>query len=614
MTKYLLSIVLLIIWSSDIYGQICDGNLGENIFLDGDFGSGAANIPFIDPQIAPGYIYQRVPPPDDGFYTITNNTTFWGSFAQNWDNIKDNSSDPNGYMMVVNASFEPGIFYEKEVNGLCENTLYVVSADVYNLVNEIRPNISFQLDGVTLYESGNVPYNRMWNTYGFTFSTQSNQTSVTLTIRNNAPGGQGNDLALDNITFRPCGPEALILPTEIENICEDGNPVDLEATVLGDQYTTPVFQWQQSFDEGLTWSDIPGATNQVYTHTQLSAGFYYYRYQLANDPLNLLNSKCRVISNVKIVNVVPKFYTIVDTICTGLSFALGENNYEDSGIYQDSLLSSLGCDSIVTLDLTVVPDSGIELLLDITDPSCFDGNDGSINVNEVNQAATPYVIAVNGVENSDNGSLVDLQSGDYTYLITDRFGCQLETTATLINPDPFTVDIGIDQTIDLGDDLVVNPIYSFPPASIQWGSSPVIECNGDCDLLTLAVTESQILTLTATSLNGCITMDTINIIVDPVRKVYFPNAFSPNKDGINEAFTIFGQPGNVERIEDLKIYDRWGNLLFQREDFLPNEVELGWDGTDGVRNVEAGVYTYAVRIRFADKQTVVYRGDLTLLR
>ena len=614
MTKYLLSIVLLIIWSSDIYGQICDGNLGENIFLDGDFGSGAANIPFIDPQIAPGYIYQRVPPPDDGFYTITNNTTFWGSFAQNWDNIKDNSSDPNGYMMVVNASFEPGIFYEKEVNGLCENTLYVVSADVYNLVNEIRPNISFQLDGVTLYESGNVPYNRMWNTYGFTFSTQSNQTSVTLTIRNNAPGGQGNDLALDNITFRPCGPEALILPTEIENICEDGNPVDLEATVLGDQYTTPVFQWQQSFDEGLTWSDIPGATNQVYTHTQLSAGFYYYRYQLANDPLNLLNSKCRVISNVKIVNVVPKFYTIVDTICTGLSFALGENNYEDSGIYQDSLLSSLGCDSIVTLDLTVVPDSGIELLLDITDPSCFDGNDGSINVNEVNQAATPYVIAVNGVENSDNGSLVDLQSGDYTYLITDRFGCQLETTATLINPDPFTVDIGIDQTIDLGDDLVVNPIYSFPPASIQWGSSPVIDCNGDCDLLTLAVTESQILTLTATSLNGCITMDTINIIVDPVRKVYFPNAFSPNKDGINEAFTIFGQPGNVERIEDLKIYDRWGNLLFQREDFLPNEVELGWDGTDGVRNVEAGVYTYAVRIRFADKQTVVYRGDLTLLR
>ena len=614
MTKFLLPILFFVVFMDAIYGQICDGNLGENIFLDGDFGSGAANVPFIDPQIAPGYIYQRVPPPDDGFYTITNNTTFWGSFAQNWDNIKDNSSDPNGYMMVVNASFEPGIFYEKEVNGLCENTLYVVSADVYNLVNEIRPNISFQLDGVTLYESGNVPYNRMWNTYGFTFSTQPNQTSVTLTIRNNAPGGQGNDLALDNITFRPCGPEALILPTEIENICEDGSPIDLEATVLGDQYTTPVFQWQQSFDEGLTWSDIPGATDQVYTHTQLSAGFYYYRYQLANDPLNLLNSKCRVISNVKIVNVVPKFYTIVDTICTGLSFALGETNYEDSGIYQDSLLSSLGCDSIVTLNLTVVPDSGIELLLDITDPSCFDGNDGSINVNEVNQAAMPYVIAVNGVENSDNGSLVDLQSGDYTYLITDRFGCQLETTATLINPDPFNVDIGIDQTIELGDDLVVNPIYSFPPASIQWGSGPVIDCNGDCDLLTLLVTESQLLTFTATSLNGCITMDTINVIVDPVRKVYFPNAFSPNKDGINETFTIFGQPGNVERIEDLKIYDRWGNLLFQRDDFSPNQVELGWDGTDGARNVEAGVYTYAVRIRFADNQTLVYRGDLTLVR
>jgi hypothetical protein len=54
---------------------------------------------------------------------------------------------------------------------------------------------------------------------------------VSLSLRNNAPGGIGNDLALDNITFRPCGPLAQILPEEIESICEDGMPIDLEATI-----------------------------------------------------------------------------------------------------------------------------------------------------------------------------------------------------------------------------------------------------------------------------------------------------------------------------------------------------------------------------------------------
>ena len=327
--RIVITILILIIGiTHSLYGQICEGNLGENIFTEGDFGTGASNVLLPNPQIAPGYNYQTSPPPNDGFYTITNNTSSWGSFANTfWANIGDNSTDPNGYMMVVNASYDPGLFYQQEVTGLCENTQYVFSADIFNLIfpanNMILPNVSFLINGVEVYSTGGVPENGIWNTYGFTFATEPGQTSVTLSLANNAPGGFGNDLALDNITFRPCGPEALILPMDIANICEDGSPIDLEATILGDQYETPQVQWQQSFDEGMTWEDIPGANDLSYTHTNLAAGFYYYRYLLANDPGNLLNSKCRVVSNVKVVHVVPKFYTIVDTLCEGLSFFFG---------------------------------------------------------------------------------------------------------------------------------------------------------------------------------------------------------------------------------------------------------------------------------------------------
>jgi len=84
--------------------------------------------------------------------------------------------------MVVNASNSPGLFYEQTVTGLCENTLYEFSADIINLIrigiaNHIEPNVSFLLNGVELFSTGNIPSTDSWNTYGFTFSTQVGQQS-----------------------------------------------------------------------------------------------------------------------------------------------------------------------------------------------------------------------------------------------------------------------------------------------------------------------------------------------------------------------------------------------------------------------------------------------------
>ncbi len=72
----------------------------------------------------------------------------------------------------------------------------------------IKPNVSFLLDGQEIHSSGDVPEDEEWHTYGFTFTTDPGQFSLTLSLQNNAPGGNGNDLAIDNISFHPCGPEA----------------------------------------------------------------------------------------------------------------------------------------------------------------------------------------------------------------------------------------------------------------------------------------------------------------------------------------------------------------------------------------------------------------------
>jgi hypothetical protein len=322
--------------------QFCTGTLGDNIFPEGDFGSGSANLLSPDPGIAPGYNYTFNVPPIDGQYVVTNNTANW-SLWPSWLAIGDNSADPNGYMMVVNASFAPGLFYEQTVSGLCENTLYEFSADIINLIktgtfDHIDPDVSFLLDGVVLFSTGNIPKTETWTTYGFTFTTAPGQQSLTLSLQNNAPGGNGNDLAIDNISFRACGPETMVLPAPaITHLCEDTPPIELEALIIGNQYVNPAFQWQQSFDQGVTWIDIPGATGDTYTPPSLVAGVYFFRFLVADGTGNLSAENCRVNSDIKVINVIPTETLLTDTICDGSSLMIGDSIYSSSGMYMDTL-------------------------------------------------------------------------------------------------------------------------------------------------------------------------------------------------------------------------------------------------------------------------------------
>src|SRR4030095_11769044 len=276
---------------------LCTGNLGDNIFISGDFGSGAANVFPSNPGLAPGFIYTLQPPPDDGEYTLTNDMSKWPFVFPSWIKIGDNSPDPNGYMMVINASYTPGVFYEQTIDNLCENTLYEFSADVINIIEigglgYIFPNVSFLIDDVELYTTGSIPEDEKWQTYGFTFITGPGQSSVKLTLKNNAPGGIGNDLALDNISFRPCGPVSSVSISPVGRICANTLYPILTAHIDAD---TGALQWQISLDTGFVWNDISGAIDRTYQINLLTSGIYYFRYLYSTTLSNLTNSKCRIV-------------------------------------------------------------------------------------------------------------------------------------------------------------------------------------------------------------------------------------------------------------------------------------------------------------------------------
>ena len=621
---YIVTLIIALSFPFTAHTQFCTGTLGDNIFTEGNFGNGSANLLSPDPGIALGYNYTFNVPPVDGQYVITNNTGSWGGLYGTWLPIGDNSNDPTGYMMVVNASNEPGIFYEQMVSGLCENTLYEFSADIINLIkvgtpDHIDPDVSFLLDGVEFFSTGNIPESNEWMTYGFTFTTGmgAGSESLTLSLRNNAPGGNGNDLAIDNISFRACGPEITILPEEIViNLCEENSSNELEATILGSQYANPAFQWQQSFDEGMSWEDIVGATGNSYTHPQSPSGIYTYRILVADGISNLASDKCRVNSEIRTINVVPKETMQADTICDGLTLTIGNSTYSETGIYLDTFTNFLGCDSILITDLTVQGAANFSADFVVTQP-CQNTATGSISVENINSGTPPFNFIFEGMDFGTTTLFPDLAGGEtYSVIIEDDIGCTFEMPVLVENLSELILDLGEDQTIELGEIVNITPSYNFTPSDFNWQTISPIECLNfaDCDELSLQPIVSQQVRLDLFTDAGCSISDSIFIELIDVRKAWLPNAFSPNDDGINDAFTVFGKIPNVEMVEELKIFDRWGALVFSNENFLPNILQNGWDGTFNGKIAADGVYIYTATVRFIDAELVRYSGDVLLMK
>ncbi|MEM8901240.1 MAG: hypothetical protein AAGC85_24225, partial [Bacteroidota bacterium] len=355
-----------------IQGQCSEGK-GENVFPQGNFGrvetgdtwvGRTTNFDGVDRPTE--FFISEVPAgvttynyglngfnqsyPDDGYYVLANNTfgmtpgTYFSNstnqMEDNWISIEDNSPDKNGYMMIVNAGYEPGIFYQGVVQDLCGGNVYEFTVDMINIFSPHSqnpgnmPNISFILAPANtplgdlrnmpaIYDTGDILNDATWRTYGFNFTLPPGETEYLLAIRNNAPGGNGNDLAIDNISFRLCGSSIRIDPVDNTPLVCGQSTVDLEVTSLGN--INPAFvQWQISQDSGYTWADIPMAENLTYEVGSANS-VDQYRIKAADIEANLDKAACSLISNVLSFEVEnTEFLSVsVDTsICPGESVQL----------------------------------------------------------------------------------------------------------------------------------------------------------------------------------------------------------------------------------------------------------------------------------------------------
>jgi len=358
---------------------ICSNSIGTNAIsaeFNGTFGSGKNRNRGASGSVPTGYTYQIFSSgsPGDYYYGIGNNTSIQTGYTTTnnwpkpdaahrvfslWDIIGDHTGaadliagnpaadtvdNPNaGYMLVINASYKTDTAFTYTVSGLCSNTYYELSAWIRNICSRcgsdsigrgsttagyiptapgdssgVYPNLTFGINGLDCYSTGYINYTGRWIKKGFTYLTGPSQTSFTLTIRNNAPGGGGNDWAIDDIAIATCTPNLTLVPSGNANVCE-GNQVDISCKVRCFSPNYINWLWEKSTDGGVTWAftGVSGTGNPTlvdgeYEYTAAYPSFLgttsdhlnKYRIRIGSTVSNLNSADCSFTGVITIVILV----------------------------------------------------------------------------------------------------------------------------------------------------------------------------------------------------------------------------------------------------------------------------------------------------------------------
>jgi gliding motility-associated-like protein len=638
LTKLLLCILLIlaiIIIPKPVEAQLCQGSLGDPV-VNITFGAGT-NPGQPLKAATTSYSFKSADCPDDGFYTITNSTTT--CFNNTWHSLpRDHTGNPNGYFMLVNASFQPSAFYIDTVKGLCGGTTYEFAAWIINVMKpqgSILPNITFTIETTsgTVLQTYNtrdieITTSPQWKQYGFYFATPANTSAVVLRMVNNTIGGIGNDLALDDITFRPCGPKVTSQMDggiTSKEICEGDQTIFTFNSSITSGYSNPTYQWQVSTNGGTSWTDILGATSTSYTRQPTGPGVYQYRLAAAQSG-NISAASCRVASELVTINVnarpEPNASTN-DPACEGdtlrLTAADGGAAYVWTG--PDGFTSSL---QNPVISKTTTAHSGKYYVTMTIPPGCSNIDSTEAIFNKVPVASAGSDISIcegtsatlrgNGdgtyswspahsVSNANSATTIASPRDTTNYILTVSNGqCKGYDTASVFVWKKPTANAGPDQKIYEGDTVQLSGTAGGTGVSYAW--TPAYRINNNT-ILNPVVRPSFDFTYTlkVASPMGCGTASD-NVFIRVYRRISIPNAFSPNNDGINDTWDIVHL--NTYPEASISVFNRNGQKVYESMGYAKQ-----WDGRYNGAPLPVGTYYYVIDLKNAWKP---FSGWVMILR
>ena len=626
--KLFLSIVCIVI-ALQTHAQTCTGSLGDPV-INQDFGSGTGQGPALAAGITT-LTYTNSNCPQDGQYTISNNLSGANNCHVTWQNVvTDHTGNPNGYMMIINASAQPSIFFTQTANNLCPNTTYEFSSYILNLITLAasgpgvsEPNIVFSIEtasGQVLAtdNTGVIPStsNPQWNKYGVFFTTPANVTDVVVKMTNVAPGGNGNDLILDDITFRACGPIiasgfASISGSASQQLCEGSTAnYSLRAGVIGNN--NPAYQWQTNNGNG--WTDLSGETANSYNAFFIDAipGVYQYRVAVGNSS-NISSVNCRVYSQpltvtVTALPVVPPIPP--QTLCYGSTLQLtasGGTSYIWSGpnlpptsvnplIINNVSAANSGTYKVQAFDANNCASAPVQTIITVTpqitaaiskDTTICAGE--SVQLNASGGLYYEWIPSI-GLNNSSIPNPVAAPSVTTTYHVTISNGGCVDTTksVTITVNQPPVANAGSDLTIFEGQAVRLNGSDSGDKIiSTTWTPATALS---DPGILTPIASPRDSITYTLTVVSQNCGIAISKVFVAVFKKITIPNTFSPNNDGINDIWDIKALV--TYPACSVVIYNRYGQKVYQSTGY-----PKPWDGTSNNSPLPEGTYYYIIDLK-----------------
>jgi gliding motility-associated-like protein len=283
-----------------------------------------------------------------------------------------------------------------------------------------------------------------------------------------------------------------------------------------------------------------------------------------------------------------------------------------AGTYFVTITDGNGCVFSEDITLAETPEFSIGFI--VSQPDCFDAQAGSIEVDQQG-GIEPIRYSIDGINFQASPLFDDLSGGTYEITAFDANDCEVKEIIWLNVPLHVNVELGDNMIIVPGDTVIIEAIVNVPYdslASILWTGL----ANPDCpNCLTQPVVPiiTTTYSVTVSTHDGCTDEDEMTLFIERNNDIFIPNIFTPNGDGINDEIVISGGR-DVERIISFLIYDRWGNVVFEGNDFSPNDSSISWDGTFENERMNPGVFAYRIIIDLAGGQQTIVFGDITLIR
>lgn len=281
------------------------------------------------------------------------------------------------------------------------------------------------------------------------------------------------------------------------------------------------------------------------------------------------------------------------------------------GDYLVSVKDANNC--LTSISATVAPANSDEFVVETDSTTCFGDiyMDGSIIITSVFVGNDFYTYSLNGVDYRDYGRFDSLAHGDYIVMVKSKNDCESTLLATVYEPAKLEAQITPNLLqLELGESAIVNTTHNGKfDVQYAWFPADGLSCT-DCPNPIVAIYNDMEYTLMIKeSPDGrkyCSAEATLTVEIGPHGEVLVPNMFSPNGDGINDIFYVYG---NGVREIALRIFNRWGEKVFDA-----SSIYEGWDGTYKTVPQPPDVYTYVVEFTFLDNQKLQKQGTISLVR